>query len=149
MDELINRLSRYSKQCLAERLDYDFAHAIRDAIEQLTRLKETTDNLRCLNEEYYLTLIDCRNELCLKCGKHKEKHFGMCDGCRWETLWGVRREMTNGDKIRQMTDEELADLITDDWCRIACGVPQPPCDGRCDVKVLKWLKQEDVGDDER
>lgn len=27
---------------------------------------------------------DCRNELCLLCGKYKEKHLGACDGCRWK-----------------------------------------------------------------
>lgn len=26
---------------------------------------------------------DCRNELCLYCGKYKERHLGACDGCRW------------------------------------------------------------------
>lgn len=25
-----------------------------------------------------------RNELCLACGKYKEAHNGICDGCRWE-----------------------------------------------------------------
>ena len=28
---------------------------------------------------------DCRNELCLKCGRYTEKHLGACDGCRWES----------------------------------------------------------------
>ena len=28
-------------------------------------------------------LKDCRNELCLYCGKYKERHNGTCDGCRW------------------------------------------------------------------
>lgn len=27
---------------------------------------------------------DCRNELCMKCGRYREKHLGACDGCRWE-----------------------------------------------------------------
>ena len=27
---------------------------------------------------------DCRNELCLYCGKYKERHLGACDGCRWK-----------------------------------------------------------------
>ena len=33
MNKLIERLSRYSKQCLTERLDADFAEAIFDAID--------------------------------------------------------------------------------------------------------------------
>lgn len=28
---------------------------------------------------------DCRNELCMKCGRYLEKHLGACDGCRWES----------------------------------------------------------------
>ena len=28
-------------------------------------------------------LKDCRNELCLYCGKYKERHLSACDGCRW------------------------------------------------------------------
>lgn len=27
---------------------------------------------------------DCRNELCLYCGKYNERHNGACDGCRWK-----------------------------------------------------------------
>ncbi len=29
-------------------------------------------------------LHNCRNELCLKCGKYREAHNGACDGCRWK-----------------------------------------------------------------
>ena len=29
-------------------------------------------------------LKDCRNELCLRCGKYKMAHKGACEGCRWE-----------------------------------------------------------------
>lgn len=27
---------------------------------------------------------DCRNELCLHCGKYHEAHKGACRDCRWE-----------------------------------------------------------------
>ena len=36
MEELINRLSRYSEQCIADRLDPDFAAAIIEAINVLS-----------------------------------------------------------------------------------------------------------------
>lgn len=26
---------------------------------------------------------DMRNELCFFCGKYKDAHLGVCDGCRW------------------------------------------------------------------
>ena len=29
-------------------------------------------------------LKDCRNELCLLCGRYREAHLGACDGCRWK-----------------------------------------------------------------
>jgi hypothetical protein len=51
-----------------------------------------------------------------------------------------RKKPTNADKIRQMSDAELADIITDDWCEMLnC---KSPCDGNCDLKVLTWLQQE-------
>ena len=28
-------------------------------------------------------LKNCRNELCLKCGRYKEAHIGACDDCRY------------------------------------------------------------------
>ena len=28
--------------------------------------------------------LDCRNELCLRCGEYKQRHLGACDGCRWK-----------------------------------------------------------------
>ena len=33
-------------------------------------------------------LRDCRNELCLECGKYKRRHIGACDGCRWMEVGG-------------------------------------------------------------
>ena len=62
------------------------------------------------------------------------------------------RGMTNADSIRSMTDEELAKLIADDWCELincesvlfcnGIGV----CNGDCEERVLKWLKQEVKGE---
>lgn len=50
---------------------------------------------------------------------------------------------TNADRIRAMTDEELAEVITDDWCEIVCNETDYVChDGTCEQHVLKWLKQE-------
>ena len=63
MDELINRLSRYTEKSIADHLDPDFA----DAVKQAKR-----------------DLKDLRNELCYKCGDYKMRHKGACDGCRWK-----------------------------------------------------------------
>ena len=48
---------------------------------------------------------------------------------------------TNADRIRSMTDEELANTITDDLCDRVCHSPLS-CDGNCETQVLAWLKQE-------
>ena len=62
MEELINRLSRYSPQCIAERLDYDFAEAVVDAIEilksvdsisKLVGAAEVTPVVRCKDCIYW------------------------------------------------------------------------------------------------
>lgn len=29
---------------------------------------------------------DCRNELCLKCGRYSDAHNGACMGCRWRDV---------------------------------------------------------------
>lgn len=63
MDELLKRLNRYTRQCLTERTDPDFADAVEEA--------------KC-------DLKDLRNELCLCCGRYKKEHLGYCNSCRWK-----------------------------------------------------------------
>ena len=52
--------------------------------------------------------------------------------------------MTNADRIRQMTDEELAKMIEQDsicdMCSAYCDAYQTPED--CVRNVIAWLKQE-------
>lgn len=54
--------------------------------------------------------------------------------------------MTNGDRIRQMTDEELAKIVDMRVCRIVKpdgkSCPKGFYFGKCDKCVLKCLKQE-------
>lgn len=57
--------------------------------------------------------------------------------------------MTNGDKIRQMTDEDLAAFIdifsVEDICRTRCAIVNyQDCMGgkKCKGNILAWLKQE-------
>lgn len=50
--------------------------------------------------------------------------------------------MTNGDKIRQMADEELADVLELSDCE-NCPYNHNNCGARmCRTGFLKWLKQE-------
>ena len=55
--------------------------------------------------------------------------------------------MTNADKIRQMTDEELAEWL--DECA-GCNIctKHPVCDIDCFHGYLEWLKQEVTEDAE-
>ena len=48
---------------------------------------------------------------------------------------------TNGDRVRAMTDRELAQFITYDFCEVLCGSPSI-CHGNCEEKMLEWLKEE-------
>jgi hypothetical protein len=34
-------------------------------------------------EELFTELMNCRNELCLKCGVYRDSYLGACDGCRY------------------------------------------------------------------
>lgn len=54
------------------------------------------------------------------------------------------KPIANADRIRSMTDEELADFITDDMCGLICGDPLA-CEGQCKQKMLDWLKEEEKG----
>ena len=58
------------------------------------------------------------------------------------------KPMTQGDKIRSMTDEELAELLDGALEIIDCSICDEPqnefgsCMGDCKNEYLKWLKSE-------
>lgn len=68
-----------------------------------------------------------------------------CIRCIHQSLDRYETE-TNGDKIRRMTDEELAMCM---MCPNDCGLAEIECgkSDQCDCYqcILKWLKEE-VGD---
>lgn len=66
------------------------------------------------------------------------------------------KPLTNADRIRQMTDEELASFIDiyniEEICKTRCAVVnyQDCMAGeKCKGNILAWLKQEVKTDDER
>ena len=85
-------------------------------------------------------------------------HIEMCKwypicGCEFRQIGGKSlrsdlKKQTNGDRIRQMTDEELANLLLWNVCNVCDGREYENCgdDKHCNSFVLKWLKQE-VPDD--
>ena len=97
------------------------------------------------------------NKICPRCGTggyvwylDNSEYVAKCTNCahyfRREdfpicVLDEAPKLITNADRIRAMTDEELAGIITDDWCEIL-GCTSYVCEGDCLKRVLKWLKEE-------
>lgn len=63
-------------------------------------------------------------------------------GSNFTEIFG-NKPLTNADRIRAMTDEELAELLRDEQCN-ACDWQGNDCgdEAQCKADVLKWLKQE-------
>ena len=50
---------------------------------------------------------------------------------------------TNADRIRSMTDEELAKFVSGtDFCELLCNDTPVCIDGQCFARLLNWLRQE-------
>ena len=61
-------------------------------------------------------------------------------------------QMTNGDRIRAMNDEELAKFIPDWSYTNACKLSEEvyiDCNNECEKCVAEWLKQPSEVDDGR
>ncbi len=62
-----------------------------------------------------------------------------------------KKRMTNGDRVRAMTDEELAKMVGMEVCRIVKpdgkDCPKGFYFGKCDKCVISWLKKEAKTDD--
>lgn len=85
-------------------------------------------------------------------GYYDEKYgFFPYDDCPQDNLYSESeakhtfspsKPMTNADRIRAMTDEELAELF---WIRADCELcpnKEPYCSDDCKKHWLKWLEQE-------
>lgn len=92
-----------------------------------------------------VSMTDWKKTKCGTCVYQRKKPI--CNSCLRFQLY---RPMTNADRIRSMSDEELAEFLddlTDNCCRCAehqnCGNCQIGLDaktGFCDIK--KWLQSE-------
>lgn len=89
-------------------------------------------------------------EYCSRCKyRDKREHEEPCAGCIHNAVENFK-PMTNADRIRAMTDEELADFMYDtatgNECCI-CGYKEgwhckKESDKPCSDGVLTWLKAE-------
>ena len=114
---------------------------IEEAIEHCKEVaKESREAaLSYARENAYETAISCK-----ACGQEHEQLAG------WLTELKQRREeeitappKSNGDRIRQMTDEELAKILCFAECEILCpAINNEHCNGDCCGHFLRWLKQE-------
>ena len=102
--------------------------------------------------------IEPSNLICPKCLKggyvnyigQSYKYIAKCYNCgfyfeKGTFLKEVSEKKTNADRIRAMTDEELADLLSCSMCSL-CVLHYYCKENRnnrnCDDVILEWLKQE-------
>ncbi len=78
----------------------------------------------------------CRMKWCYSPLRHEDD---TCDKiCTYNTI----RVQTNADRIRQMTDEELAKWIAHPKQPLYCCFEFGNCGDDCSKCALKWLKEE-------
>lgn len=119
--------------------------------EAIQHCKEVaTENRRCALEFARVNVYDTARN-CQECAAEHEQL------AEWLTELKQRREAeistppkANADRIRQMTDEELADILCFADCetgKVKCpAINNQHCNGDCCGHFLRWLKQE-VKDD--
>ena len=78
----------------------DILKAIEERIAELKAVKQSMiqckKDMECMktelelvrkqNDRLLISLKDCANELCQKCGKYRNDHLGSCDGCKWKEV---------------------------------------------------------------
>ena len=60
----------------------------------------------------------------------------------WDSDFQIRKPKTNADRIRSMTDEELAEKLAIHVGCNKCPGWSVTCGEKCTEYWLKWLKQE-------
>lgn len=91
-------------------------------------------------------LLETLEEYCHDKGYNLQVFAGMSD---WVyTLYPKKKAMTNADKIRSMTDKELADWIAEIIDCWHCPVYDKCCQPKCCNEIIKdWLQQEAESND--
>lgn len=103
----------------------------------MLKIMEKMNNKTC-GECKYFKSTDCSSVCTWYCCENSEEET--C--CNFE----LPKKLTNGDRIRSMSDEELAMLMIDDCCsHCNYGVDKfGNCNTKmsCDEAILEWLKKE-------
>lgn len=101
-----------------------------------------------------MTCLNCKHNKILRMQDNsKERHWCIVQENRKSINYAKECEFyvpkTNADKIRSMTDEELAEFFFEpnqEFC-IKCKYLGSDCDGLyCNESMLEWLKQTAEGE---
>lgn len=106
----------------------------------------------CLACEKLKSIRGCADCVLTKDGVDRCPVASMCEkpvnpahGCSWKTSINRKTIRTNGDRIRAMSNRELAELISKDapYCKRVSGIV-PVCSGGrdCIDCVQEWLESE-------
>ena len=88
------KLIAAQRECYAAKM-YEAASTISAAADKLheqdlriadlvAHLNAEQAKVRMLVAENERRYMDCRNELCMKCGQYRTAHLGSCGDCRWK-----------------------------------------------------------------
>lgn len=83
--------------------------------------------------------------LCEKCAADCRNKHAIEPGETVVHCGDYKPPMTNGDRLRAMSDEELAEMMVFGAGAFGCGVCREPsseeCDLNCDERCLEWLRK--------
>ena len=86
--------------------------------------------------------MENNDTICRTCLRLRE---GLCDGEKELTACPSYKRMTNADRIRAMTDEEMAKWLCDMAVCQLCPIDNCPGTRDCETRWYDWLKQEVEG----
>ena len=72
------------RNCKAYKTKYGLQIAVYDLQIAMIRAADLIETLQAQLAASQRRAQDARNELCLKCGRYRESHKGVCNGCRWK-----------------------------------------------------------------
>lgn len=83
------------------------------------------------------TRLDADEAPCITC-----EHSGNAEG--YEDNWEPKEPPTNAERIRMMSDEELAEWLSEYFdCEFRCPADGGGCYDGCKVKILEWLRKRE------
>lgn len=118
----------------------DFDRRISEVVEMLEE-KQLYGTISLIKDlKYYLELATKEKAHTCNCQHNSNsKDSEPCCGCD--------SKQTNADRIRNMSDEELAEFMNENTSYYYCGVrckdrPKSPTESNCNFRWLEWLQSE-------